>query len=115
MRLSGLQRYILQQLADSREPSLRSNWLTRFYAGTPDQPTPHDRARILARSLDRLIVKALVIGYGKKTAHKWFIQRVRLTTKGRGVARRLSGEQQILPLRLTRRHGNPTAAKNKPT
>lgn len=57
-------------------------------------------ANVISRSVDRLISKQLLVGYGRKTARKWFVERVRLTPKGKTVARQMLGEQQTLPLKI---------------
>jgi hypothetical protein len=59
--------------------------------------------KIITRSLERLIAKGLLIGYGYKTAEKLFIQRVSLTPKGRRLAKQIAREQQRLPLPARKR------------
>lgn len=54
------------------------------------------RARKILRSLERLIDKELLIGFGKRTSHKWFITEVKLTAKGLKIAKKLLGEQMRL-------------------
>lgn len=100
MALSGLQRYILKQAAASPQQTLRRQAIVHFYDDVSPRPKPHDLANIIGRSLDRLVVKELVVGYGRKTAQKWYIERITLTPKGRGAARRLLGVQQALPLKM---------------
>lgn len=54
---------------------------------------------IITRSIKRLINKELLIGYGKKTPHKWNIEEIKLTLKGRQIAKTLLGKQLKLPLK----------------
>lgn len=103
MQLSPLQRYILTQAVGSPQGALRRGAIAHFYDDAARRPKPRDLATIIARSVERLIAKALVVGYGRKTAYKWYIDRVRLTPKGRGAARKLLGVQQALPLHLKRK------------
>ena len=53
----------------------------------------------ITKSLERLIDKGLMIGYGRRTPEKWFIDEVQLTPAGRRAARITLGEQQRLPLK----------------
>lgn len=62
-------------------------------------PVAGHETRIVTRALERLIARGLAIGYGVKTAKKWYITSIRLTPAGRREARHLLGEQQRLPLR----------------
>lgn len=71
--------------------------MEKFYNGMKRKPSPKDAINIITKSVERLIKKELVIGYGWKTPHKWFIRQVKLTPKGAKVARGLLGVQQRLP------------------
>lgn len=53
----------------------------------------------ITKTLERLIDKGLMVGYGVRTPKKWYIKEVRLTLMGRKTAKRLLGEQQKLPLK----------------
>ena len=104
MAFSGLQRYILIEALVNTQRPLRREAIVRYYNALRRKPAPHDLANIISRSLDRLIIRHLLVGFGRKTATKWFIQSVRLTPRGRGVARKLLGVQQALPLKLKRKN-----------
>lgn len=56
-------------------------------------------AEILSRSIDRLIDRGLLVGYGHRTQDKWFIEAVRLTPAGRHQARFILKAQASLPLK----------------
>lgn len=109
MPLSRLQRYILSQTLAAPKRLLHRVSIERFYVQVGKKFTAKGMANVISRSVDRLINNHLLVGYGRKTARKWFVERVRLTPKGRGVARRMLGEQQTLPLRLTHRQRVSTA------
>jgi len=100
MVLSRLQRYILLQALAASKRTMSRSGIARFYNDTTYRPKGKDLANIISRSLDRLITKELVVGFGHKTARKWYIESIKLTPKGRGVAKRLLGEQQALPLKI---------------
>ena len=101
MKLSSLQRYIFREAFASRG-ALGRQRIVGFYAAAKDRPKSGDCARIISRSLDRLITRELAVGFGRKTAQKWYIETIKLTPKGRGVARKLLGQQQSLPLKMKR-------------
>jgi hypothetical protein len=99
MKLSALQKYILKQCVQRKEKIIPRSVLEKFYNGKKKKPKPKDMINIVTKSVERLISKELVIGYGWKTPHKWFIKQVRLTPKGRKVAKSLFGVQQKLPFK----------------
>ncbi len=70
-----------------------------------------DAVNAITKSIERLIDKELMVGYGVRTPHKWYIHEVKLTVKGKKEARRLQGQQQILPFRKTRNYAEPHAEK----
>ena len=74
----------------------------RFYEAMEQPPSLDDRQGGITKSLERLIDKGLMIGYGRRTPKKWFIDEIRLTPAGTKTARRLLGEQQKLPFRTIR-------------
>lgn len=105
MKLSYLQKYILL-VGYGEKDKFSRDWLLKFYdkSATPAdrsrrKPKREDQVNIITKSLERLIDKELLIGYGVRTPHKWFIREIKLTAKGRRAAKRLMGEQQILPLK----------------
>lgn len=51
-------------------------------------------------SLDRLIKKGLLVGFGEITKEKVYIDKIRLTRLGREIAKKLLGEQKSLPLKI---------------
>lgn len=96
MALSGLQKYILRQAYLNRGRLARSR-LVEYYEKLQIKPSEYEQVKIIGKSIDRLIKRELLVGYGIKTAHKWFIKEIRLTLKGKKAARRLLGEQMKLP------------------
>lgn len=123
MRLSPLQRFLLLECLNNRHHRLRHKSLLRFYDRVEHSPKKDNQSRnsmrdfagrfletdsvrkktqqnAVTKSLERLIDKGLMIGYGRRTPRKWFIEEVALTPKGRKQARKLLGEQQSLPLKM---------------
>jgi hypothetical protein len=60
---------------------------------------PKDVQDVVTKSLESLIDRGWLIGYGRRTPKKWFINEIRLTAAGRKLARKLLGEQLRLPLK----------------
>ena len=102
MRLSSLQKYILKNLLSSKGKSKRTQ-LLRFYDKQKNPPKKEDQLGIMTKSLERLIDKGLMIGYGRRTPEKWFIDEVQLTDYGRKAARKLFGQQQRLPFLIKKK------------
>ena len=99
MKLSALQKYILKQAGQTKDKTLAKAAIEQFYQGYKKRPTPQDILTIITRSVERLIADELVVGYGSKTAHRWYIRQVKLTPQGRKLAKGLFGVQQRLPLK----------------
>ena len=107
MRLSRLQQHILRTAARRGGRSPRDPFY-EFYVGAKEPPKREDQVNALTKALERLIDRELAVGHGLRTPHKWYIKEIRLTPKGRKVARELLGKQQSLPLKthkvIARRH-----------
>ncbi len=99
MRLSPLQKYILK-ICYSKQPKINRNIFVRFYDKQKIKPTKTRVVNIITNSLESLIDKELLVGFGERTAQKWYIKEVKLTPKGRRESRKLLGEQQPLPFKF---------------
>ncbi|MFH1207874.1 MAG: hypothetical protein V1668_04770 [Patescibacteria group bacterium] len=97
MKLSHLQKFILKASANGKSKTKRAA-LLKYYDKQGKDVKPADRPGILTKSVERLIEKGLMIGYGRRTPEKWFIDEVSLTLKGAREAKKLFGLQQRLPL-----------------
>ena len=96
MRLSPLQRFILRECYQDRRRRLPRQRLTGFYKRPRPTATMVDS---ITKSLENLIDKGLMIGYGRRTPKKWFIEEVALTPSGRRAGKQLLGQQQTLPFK----------------
>ena len=94
MRLSSLQRYILVACYDAKGSRRERRGLEQFYALEKERPSKKDVQNAVTRSLERLIDKELLIGYGVRTSHKWYMREIRLTPKGRKVVNELLASSQ---------------------
>lgn len=97
MNFSELQKYILKRtyLGGSKTPR---GFFNSFY-----RQAGEIEVKTITKSLERLIAKGLIVGFGHKTAEKWFTEKVALTQRGRKITRRLFGQQQALPFVRRRR------------
>lgn len=98
MALSTLQKFILRSCLTAKSPRLHRRGLTAFYDKNPQVPAKNYQADIITNSLERLIDRGLLVGYGQRTAKKWFISEVALTSVGRKAAKSLFGRQQKLKI-----------------
>lgn len=80
--------------------------ILRFYekpassAGKQKRPPKmEDRVNIITKSLERLIDKGFLVGYGARTPKKWFIKEIKLTAAGKRAAKGLQGKQVPLPFK----------------
>ncbi|TSC95951.1 MAG: Uncharacterized protein Athens101410_275 [Parcubacteria group bacterium Athens1014_10] len=97
MYLSQLQKYSLLQCYSSKIKAYPKKDLLKFY--NHQKTKPKEIQKVITKSVERLIKKELLVGYGEHTSHKWYIKEIRLTPKGRRIAKKLRGEQQKLPLK----------------
>ena len=71
----------------------------KFYDKQKRKPKKEDQVNIITKSLERLINKGFLTGYGVRTPQKWFIKEIKLTTAGKRAARGLRGKQVPLPFK----------------
>jgi len=100
MRLSKLQKYILIQCYHYKGDRMHRDRLIKFYGKVQKSPKSEIQTKIISRSLESLMDKELMVGYGMRTPHKWFIKEIRLTIKGKNEAKKLLREQMALPLKV---------------
>ncbi len=98
MKLSALQRYILLSGYGEKEKFSRGG-LLKFYDKQKRKPKKEDQVNIITKSLERLIEKGFMVGYGVRTPKKWFIKEIKLTAVGQRMGKRLQGEQVSLPFK----------------
>lgn len=99
MRLSDLQKYILLEAMMSKGTKFSRTRLVGFYEKKHKDTKAEQRVKAITKSIERLIDKELLTGYGMRTPHKWFIKEIKATAKGMRVAKQMLGEQQKLPFK----------------
>lgn len=98
MKLSHLQKHILG-LGYAEKDKFNRGKILRFYEKQKRPPKMEDRVKIITKSLERLIDKGMILGYGVRTPKKWFIKEIKLTAAGRRTAKGLHGKQAALPFK----------------
>ena len=104
MTTSRLQKYILKKGLESRDYKISKKILIDYYKNHKNPAKKKDQISIITKSVERLIKRGLIRGFGVKTAEKWFILQVGLTRLGIKKARELFGQQQTLPLRKDKKN-----------
>lgn len=100
--LSSLQKYILLKIAELGGKVERGKFRL-FYDTHEQHPKEKHIEKIITQSIERLIDRELLTGFGRRTPHKWFITHVQLTRHGHlTVEEILHRRQQKLP--FGRRH-----------
>lgn len=103
MRLSPLQKYILRSSYLTPPKAVLRGIFSKFYEGHKVRPKIGDTVNIITKSLEALIDRGFMTGYGVRTPKKWYIKEVKLTPQGRKLTKKLLGEQQKLPFKLPKR------------
>lgn len=97
MKLSKLQRFILKKAYLSGRVKVTRQVFMTYYEHLKNAPANKLQVNIVTQSLERLIDKGLVVGYGKKTQEKLFIDSIQLTARGKKITRELLSKQTPLP------------------
>lgn len=103
MHLSHLQRFILLESREQPKSRTGRSAFLAYYLRAEASTHVKDQQDAITKSMERLIDRGYLTGYGRRTPKKWFIEEVRLTPKGKRAAQKLLGEQQQLPFRATKR------------
>lgn len=104
--LGSLQRFILLKVLERGEKTGRDVFRDFYRTKNPAPRGVHGGAKekyqeeIITKSLMSLIDRELMIGYGRRTPHKWFVTHARLTKLGVKKAVEILEQKQIkLPLK----------------
>ncbi|MBU4360550.1 hypothetical protein L6278_02155 [Candidatus Parcubacteria bacterium] len=100
MRLSHLQKFILLQCLESRTGKISRTRLNQFYNKSKKLPKKELQTKIITKSMERLIEKELLVGFGQRTKYKWFIKEIKLTRQGKKEAKKLFGEQLKIKFKI---------------
>ena len=104
MRLSILQKFILLECLNSKTGRISRRHLLRFYdkiyyikdkhcIKKRERPKEKFITKIITKSIERLINKDLLVGFGERTKTRWFIREIKLSLRGRKEVQKLLGEQ----------------------
>ncbi len=97
MKLSKLQRFILKKAYLSDRFKVTRQVFMSYYENLKKSPANKLQVNIITQSLERLINKGLIVGYGRKTQEKLFIDSIQLTPKGKKMAKEFLSKQTPLP------------------
>jgi|WetSurMetagenome_2_1015567.scaffolds.fasta_scaffold754627_2 hypothetical protein len=95
--LSSLQENILKKCY-GQKGGVNRKYFAEFYG--PDSAVKKiARVKIITQSLERMIDRGMMIGYGIRTPKKWFIKEVKITGLGRKeLDKWLNRKQRKLPV-----------------
>jgi len=102
MHISDLQKYILNEVWNTKKIKISREKFNKFYESQKNAPAKEARTKIVTQSIERLIDKGLLVGFGERTRFKWFIKDVKFTSLGKKLGRKLQGEQPELPFKKRR-------------
>ncbi len=103
MALSKLQQFILEECLEHGGQCSRLI-VDKNYESSKSQAKEEHYKKIITQSIERLIDRGLLVGYGTKTKEKLFITKIRLTPSGRRTTQQLrKSRQKKLPLRRIRK------------
>jgi hypothetical protein len=98
MFFSPLQKYILKECYGRKGRKIDRKLFVDFYA-KKSSAKKDSQAKIITKSIERLIDREILIGYGIRTTNKWFIKEVKMVESGRKKWREyLNRKQKKLPL-----------------
>lgn len=99
MRLSGLQKFIITNCGENKSFVKKEDFYS-FYAKEELIKNKKVIQDAVHRCLENMVAKDILIAYGKKTAQKWFIEKVKLTIAGKNIFRELiTSRQRKLPIK----------------
>ncbi len=100
MRLSKLQKYILEECYLKQNKAGLKTDFYNFYPAKEVAKNLKNIQDVVHKSLDGLVDKDLAVAYGHRSARKWFINKIRLTARGRRLAREFIKKRQTkLPIK----------------
>jgi len=100
MRLSRLQKYILTKCYEKKNGAELKIAFYKYYSDKEIKKNKLCVQVVVQSSIENLIAKDLVVAFGRKTAKKLYIDKIKLTAKGRQVTKELiKKRQRKLPIR----------------
>jgi len=103
MKLSSLQKFILEECLEQGGNCSR-NIIDKNYDQSKSRSKKKNFKKIITQSIERLIDRGVIVGYGLKTKEKLFITKIRLTSSGRKEIKKMRfDKQEKLPLKRKKR------------
>ena len=102
LMLSKLQQFILEACAEGGG-SVQRSVIDAYHDRSSSKAQQEHYKQIITQSIERLIDRGLLVGYGTKTREKLFITKIKLTPAGKRAALAARKKrQQKLPYRQRR-------------
>ncbi len=95
MRLSKLQKYILDRCFYAKKGILGKKELLGFYLLKDLEERGKKIVDTIHKSIEALVKKDLLIAFGHKTAKKWFVHKRKSTRKGKKIRKERRGNRQV--------------------
>ncbi len=100
MRLSKLQKYVLTSFYLHKQTIKSKADFYNFYSVEQYKKNKKTIQDIIHKSLENLVAKDLAVAYGRKTAQKWYIDKVKITSQGKRLALKIiKNRQRKLPIK----------------
>jgi len=100
MRLSRLQKYILEKCSSNKSGAELKTAFYNFYPAKKFKKNKKNVQDIIHKSLESMVGKDLIVAFGRQTAKKWFIYKVKLTKPGRRLVKEIiKSRQRRLPIK----------------
>lgn len=101
--LSYIQQFILEECFEQKGNCSRA-LIDKNYSASKSKASEENFKKIITQSIERLIDRGLIVGYGMKTKEKLFITKIRLTSSGkREILEIRKHKQKKLPLKKHKR------------
>jgi hypothetical protein len=99
MRLSKLQKYILDRCFYTKKGILGKRELINFYSLNDIEKKRKKIMDTIHKSIEALVKTDLLVAFGHKTAKKWFIHKIKITRRGKklikGLIKNMQGKLPI--------------------
>lgn len=94
MRLSKLQKYILDRCFYTKKGILGKRELFYFYSAGGIEQKRKEITDTIHKSIEALVKRDLLVAFGHKTARRWFIYKIKITRRGKKIIRDLIKNMQ---------------------
>ncbi len=94
MRLSKLQKYIIMKCYGRKDLTISKVGLYDYYKGKEEEKNKLNMQVGVQKSIENLVEKDFAVAFGRKTAKKMYVDKIKLTAKGKKLAKELINKRQ---------------------